>query len=64
MAGGACGDVVEGERFPAFRARSGRGGSAAGRQRRSSTYPQAFLVNLPPRAIAQALMLALLRCRN
>src|SRR6202011_6308411 len=35
------------------------GGSAAGRQRRSSTYPQAFLVNLPRRAIAQALMLAL-----
>src|SRR5215813_5526369 len=29
------------------------------RQRRSSTYPQAFLVNLPRCAIAQALVLAL-----
>jgi hypothetical protein len=56
MAGVACGDVVEGKHFPAFRARSGSGGSAAGRQRRSSTYPQAFLVNLPRRAIAEALM--------
>src|SRR5262249_52487946 len=36
-----------------------RGGSAAGRQRRSSTYPQVFLVNLPRRAITQALVLAL-----
>src|SRR5947209_11739142 len=56
----ACGYVGEGEHFPAFRARSGSGGSAAGRQRRSSTYPQALLVNLPRRAIAEALVLALL----
>src|SRR5204862_2751812 len=56
---GACGYVGEGEHFPAFRARSGSGGSAAGRHRRSSTYPQAFLVNLPRRAITQALVLAL-----
>src|SRR5205814_9978657 len=55
----ACGYVGEGEHFPAFRARSGSGGSAAGRQRRSSTYPQAFLVNLSRRAIAEALVLAL-----
>src|SRR6202030_1119800 len=55
----ACGYVGEGEHFPAFRACLGSGGSAAGRPRRSSTYPQAFLVNLPRRAIAQALMLAL-----
>src|SRR6185437_7314966 len=58
--GGACGYVGEGEHFPAFRARSGSGGSAAGRQRRSSTYPQAFLVNLARCAIAQALVLTLL----
>ena len=57
---GACGYVGEGEDFPADRARSGSGGSAAGRHRRSSTYPQAFLVNLPWRAIAEALVLALL----
>src|SRR5262249_40422644 len=38
---------------------SGSGGSAAGRQRRSSTYPQVFLVNVPRRAITQALVLAL-----
>ena len=44
---------------PPFRAWSGGGGSAAGRQRRSSTYPQAFLVNLPRRAITEALVLAL-----
>ena len=50
----------EGEHFPAFRACSGSGGSAAGRQSRSSTYPWAFLVNLPRRAIAEALVLALL----
>src|SRR5437868_2601716 len=56
---GACGYVGEGEHFPAFRARSGSGGSTAGRQRRSSTYPQAFLVNLPRCAIAEALVLAL-----
>src|SRR5437660_10590687 len=55
---GACGYVGEGEHFPAFRARSGSGGSAAGRQRRSSTYPLAFLVNLPRCAIAEALVLA------
>src|SRR6516162_4924810 len=36
------------------------GGSGAGRQRRSSTYPQPFLVNLPRRAITEALMLAFL----
>jgi hypothetical protein len=35
--------VGEGEHFLAFRARSGSGGRAAGRQRRSSTYPQAEL---------------------
>src|SRR5580693_7561426 len=57
---GACGYVGEGEHFPAFRAGSGGGGSGAGRQSRSSTYPQAFLVNLPRRAIAEALVLALL----
>jgi hypothetical protein len=50
---------AEGEHFPAFRARSGSGGSTAGRQRRSSTYPQAFLVNLTRCAIAEALVLAL-----
>src|SRR5215468_6449349 len=55
----ACGDVGEGEHFPAVRARSGSGGSAAGRQGRSSPYPQALLVNLPRRAIAEALVLAL-----
>src|SRR6266852_4864708 len=57
---GACGYVGEGEHFPAFRACSGSGESGAGRQRRSSTYPQAFFVNLPRRAIAEALVLALL----
>src|SRR5437660_4687852 len=56
----ACGYVGEGEHFPAFRARSGSGGSAAGRQRRSSTYPQALLVNLPWGAITQLLVLAFL----
>jgi hypothetical protein len=35
----------------------GERGSGAGRQSRSFTYPQAFLVNLPRRAIAEALML-------
>src|SRR6266446_10426815 len=35
------------------------GGSGAGRQRRSSPYPQALLVNLARRAITEALMLAL-----
>jgi hypothetical protein len=48
--------VGEGEHFPVFRACSGSGGSAAGRQRRSSTYPQAFLVNLPRRAVVEALV--------
>ena len=57
---GACGYVGEGEHFPAFRACSGSGGSAAGRRSRSSTYPQAVLVNLPRRVIAEALVLALL----
>jgi hypothetical protein len=38
---GACGYVGEGEHFPALRACSGSGGSAAGRRSRSSTYPQA-----------------------
>src|SRR6266446_6977701 len=38
----------------------GSGGSAAVRQSRSSTFPQAFLVNLPRRAIAEALVLAFL----
>src|SRR5260370_22931880 len=60
VGGCAGGDVGEGEHFPAFRVRSGCGGSAAGRQHRSSTYPQAFLVNLPRRAITEALVLALL----
>src|ERR1700730_6070586 len=57
---GACGYVGEGEHFPAFRAGSGGGGSGAGRQSRSSTYPHAFLVNLPRRAVAKALALAFL----
>src|SRR6516164_8121889 len=56
--GGACGDVDEGEHFAGFRAGSGSGGSADGRQRRSSTYPQAF-VNLARRVVAEALVLAL-----
>src|SRR5215467_12486331 len=60
VGGGACGDVGEGEHFPASRASSESGGSAAGRRRRSSIYPQAFLVNLPRRAITEALMLTLL----
>src|ERR1700726_2250355 len=55
---GACGYVGEGEHFPAFRACSGSGGSAAGRRSRSSTYPQAFLIDLPRRAVTKALMLA------
>src|SRR5215467_13279377 len=62
VGGGACGDVGEGEHFRAFRAGSGSGGSAAGRQRRSSIYPQAFLVNLPRRAIAEALVLTIGSC--
>ena len=57
---GACGYVGEGEHFPACRACSGSGGSGAGRRSRSSTYPQAFLINLPRRAISEALVLALL----
>src|SRR6201989_79508 len=44
---------------PLSRAGSGSGGSTAGRARRSSTCPQAFLVDLTRRAITQALMLAL-----
>src|SRR5580704_4842724 len=56
---GACGYVGEGEHFPAFRAGSGSGGSAAGRRSRSSTYPQAFLVNLARRTVAEALVWAL-----
>src|SRR3954447_26820965 len=56
---GACGYVGEGEHFPVFRACSGSGGSAAGRQRRSFTYPQALLVNLSRRAITEALVWAL-----
>ena len=59
IVGGTCRDVGKGEHFPAFRAGSASGGSAAGRQRRSSTYPQALLVNLLRRAIAEALVLAL-----
>src|ERR1700730_14119862 len=55
---GACGYVGEGEHFPAFRACSGSGGSAAVRQSRSSTYPQSFLIDLPRRAVTKALMLA------
>src|SRR5260370_24250231 len=57
---GACGYVGEGGDFPAFRACSGSGGSAAGRRSRSSTYPLALLVNLPRRAVTKALMLVLL----
>src|SRR5437660_8675002 len=57
---GACGYVGEGEHFPAFRARSGSGGSTAGRRSRSSTYPQAFLVNSSRCAIAEALVLTLI----
>src|SRR5467141_4116993 len=61
IGGCAGGDVGEGEHFPAFRAGSGSGGSADGRQSRSSTYPPALcFVHLPRRAIAMALMLALL----
>src|SRR6516162_4664251 len=45
--------------FPGFRAGSGSGGSADGRQRQSSTYPQAFVVNLARRVVAEALVLAL-----
>src|SRR5712691_1296259 len=61
----AGGDVGEGEHFPAFRAGSGSGGGAAGRQSRSSTYPPALcFVHLPRRAIAMALMLALLVVEN
>src|SRR5215470_13534543 len=60
VGGGACGDVGEGEYFPASRASSESGGSAAGRRRRSSIYPQAFLVHLPRRAITEALVLTLL----
>jgi hypothetical protein len=56
---GACGYVGEGEHSPAFRACSGSGGNGAGRQRRSSPYPQALLINLPRRAVAEALVLAL-----
>jgi hypothetical protein len=51
--------VGEGENFPAFQGSSGSGGSTAGRQRRSSTCPQAFLVDLPWCAITQALVLTL-----
>jgi hypothetical protein len=54
---GACGYVGEGEHFSAPGASLGSG---AGWQSRSFTYLQAFLVNLPRRAIAEALMLALL----
>src|SRR6202011_1301755 len=57
---GTCGYVGEGEHFPTCRACSGSGGSGAGRQSRSSTYPQAFLVNLPRRAVSEALVLSLL----
>ena len=53
------GDVGEGEHFPAFRAGSGSGGSTAGRRSRSSTYPQAFLVNSSRCAIAEVLELTL-----
>src|SRR5260221_1112641 len=56
----ACGYVGEGEHFPAFRAGSGSGGSTAGRRSRSSTYPQAFLVNSSRCAIAEALVLTLI----
>src|SRR5499427_1167308 len=56
IGGCACGDVGEGEHFLAFRAGAG---SAAGRQRRSSTYPHALLVNLPRCAITEALVLTL-----
>jgi len=45
--------------FPRFPSWLGKRGSAAGRQRRSSTHPQAFLINLPRCAIAEALVRAL-----
>src|SRR5467141_504646 len=65
VGGCAGGDVGEGEHFPTFRAGSGSGESAAGRQSRSSTYPPALcFVHLPRRAIAMALMLALLVVEN
>jgi hypothetical protein len=57
--GSLWGCVGEGEHFPAFQGSSGSGGSTAGRQRRSSTCPQAFLVDLPWCAITQALVLTL-----
>jgi hypothetical protein len=57
---GAYGYVGEGEHFPAVRACSGSRGSGAGPQRRSSTDPQAFLINFPRRAVAEALVLPLL----
>src|SRR6266478_4440250 len=47
--------------LPRFSSWLGKRGSAAGRQSRSSTYPPALcFVHLPQRAIAMALMLALL----
>jgi hypothetical protein len=46
--------------FPGLSSWLGKGGGGAGRQSRSSTYPQAFLVNLPRRAIAEVLVPALL----
>src|SRR6516165_10516699 len=46
--------------FPAFPRRLGKRGSAADRQSRSSTYPQALLVDLARRAVAEALMLPFL----
>src|SRR6516225_4022691 len=45
--------------FPRFPSWLGKRGSADGRQRRSSTYPQAFVVNLARRVVAEALVLAL-----
>src|ERR1700730_13440386 len=45
---------------PPFRACSGGGGSGAGQRSRSSTYPQAFLVDFPRRTVTKALMLALI----
>ena len=43
--------------FPRFPCLLGKRGSGAGRHSRSSTYPQAFLVDLPRRAVGVALML-------
>src|SRR6516165_4917926 len=50
--------------IPRFPSSLGKRGKPAGRQRRSSTYPQALFVNLPRRPITKALVLALLVVEN